>query len=408
MIRISTAQLYNQSISSINRNQTSSSDLMDKISSGKRVDTAGDDPVASIGIDNLSQQNTLIDQYLKNIDYASNHLAQAESQLGDADTVTMSIRDNILSAINGSYGPLERQNIASEMQHGLDQLVSLANYRDESGHYLFSGTLTEQQPFAFDNNGNIVYSGNTDTRQALVAAGVAIDTNLPGSSAFMNAPNAMGDFSVNYSAAQTGDYVAKSALITDAGMYNLAAAGDYTVNFIDDGAGGLNYEVLQAATPTPATIVASTPYDPASGISFDGITMQFDGEPQINDSLTITPQANTNIFDTIQQTINLLNSGEDLQTPAGQSQMAQLLNNFDSSVNQMRDARSVAGNALSSLDNITDNHENLKLANTSAQSTLEDLDFADAISEFEKQQVALNASSQLFGRLSSFSLFDYI
>lgn len=88
--------------------------------------------------------------------------------------------------------------------------------------------------------------------------------------------------------------------------------------------------------------------------------------------------------------------------------MAQLLNNFDSSVNQMRDARSVAGNALSSLDNITDNHENLKLANTSAQSTLEDLDFADAISEFEKQQVALNASSQLFGRLSSFSLFDYI
>lgn len=404
MIRISTAQLYNQSISSINRNQTSSSDLMDKISSGKRVDTAGDDPVASIGIDNLSQQNTLIDQYLKNIDYASNHLAQAESQLGDADTVTMSIRDSMLSAINGTLGDEERQSIASEMQHGLDQLVSLANYRDESGHYLFSGTLTEQQPFAFDNSGNIVYSGNTDTRQALVAAGVAIDTNLPGSSAFLNASNAMGDFSVNYSATQTGDYVAKSAEITDTATYNAAPAGDYTVDFLDDGAGGINYQVSQGGTP----LAAPAAFDAANPITFNGITMAFDGEPEIGDSLTIAPQANTNIFDTIQQSIDLLNSGTDLQTPTGQSQMAQLLNNFDSSVNQMRDARSVAGNTLNSLDNITDNHENLKLANTSAQSTLEDLDFADAISEFEKQQVALNASSQLFGRLSSFSLFDYI
>ncbi|QSX32733.1 flagellar hook-associated protein FlgL [Shewanella avicenniae] len=403
-MRISTAQLYNQSISSINKHQSSSNALMDQISSGKRVNTAGDDPVASIGIDNLSQQNTLIDQYLKNIDYATNHLALAESQLGDADTLTMSIRDNMLAALNGSYSESERQSLADEMQHGLDALLALANYRDGDGHYLFSGTLTEQQPFAFDNSGNIVYSGNDDTRQALVAAGVAIATNLPGDTAFMAAPNAMGDFSVNYSANQTGDFVVSAAEISDSAAYAAAPVGDYTISFTDDGAGGLNYQVSQGGAP----LAAPAAFDPTNSIIFNGISMSFDGEPANGDSLTITEQANTNIFDTIQQAINLFTSGNDLQTPAGQSELAQLLNNFDSSVEQMRDARSVAGNALNSLDRITDNHQNLKLANSSALSTLEDLDFAEAISEFEKQQVALNASSQLFGRLSSFNLFDYI
>ncbi|MCH1920595.1 flagellar hook-associated protein FlgL [Shewanella sp. A3A] len=401
-MRISTAQLFNQSIGSINRHQSNSSAVMEQISSGKRVNTAGDDPVASVGIDNLSQQNTLIDQYLKNIDFATNHLAIAESQLGAAENITMPIRDSMLAALNGTYTDYERQSIADEMQHGLDQLVALANYKDEYGSYLFAGTLTNAIPFSFASSGNIVYSGNDETRQALVASGVAIDTNVPGATAFMNTPNAMGDFSVNYSASQTGDYVVNSAEITDNAAY---VAGDYTLNFIDDGNGGLDYEVLDAGGTQVAT---GTGFDPENPISFNGITISIDGEPNAGDSLTITPQNTTNIFDTIQQAINLLSNGGELDTPAGEAQLAQLLNNFDSSVEKMRDARSVAGNALSNLDNITSTHQNLKLANSSAQSTLEDLDFADAISEFQKQQVALNASSQLFGRLSSFSLFDYI
>ncbi len=401
-MRISTAQLFNQSIGSINRHQSNSSAVMEQISSGKRVNTAGDDPVASVGIDNLSQQNTLIDQYLKNIDFATNHLAIAESQLGAAENITMPIRDSMLAALNGTYTDYERQSIADEMQHGLDQLVALANYKDEYGSYLFAGTLTNAIPFSFASSGNIVYSGNDETRQALVASGVAIDTNVPGATAFMNTPNAMGDFSVNYSASQTGDYVVNSAEITDNAAY---VAGDYTLNFIDDGNGGLDYEVLDAGGTQVAT---GTGFDPENSISFNGITISIDGEPNAGDSLTITPQNATNIFDTIQQAINLLSNGGELDTPAGEAQLAQLLNNFDSSVEKMRDARSVAGNALSNLDNITSTHQNLKLANSSAQSTLEDLDFADAISEFQKQQVALNASSQLFGRLSSFSLFDYI
>ena len=46
--------------------------------------------------------------------------------------------------------------------------------------------------------------------------------------------------------------------------------------------------------------------------------------------------------------------------------------------------------------------------NTSALSLLEDLDYASAITEFEKQQLALNAVSSVFSKVGSVSLFDYI
>ena len=61
-------------ISSFHNYQSVSNDMMkqqvriqqnqDQLASGKRVLTAGDDPVSSIYIQNFKQQNTQIDQYL--------------------------------------------------------------------------------------------------------------------------------------------------------------------------------------------------------------------------------------------------------------------------------------------------------------------------------------------------------
>ncbi|MGB6136016.1 MAG: flagellar biosynthesis protein FlgL, partial [Shewanella sp.] len=73
-MRISTGQMFQQSTNSILEKQSATNSIMGQISSGKRVETAGDDPVAAIAIDNLKQKNTLVEQYEKNIDYATNRL----------------------------------------------------------------------------------------------------------------------------------------------------------------------------------------------------------------------------------------------------------------------------------------------------------------------------------------------
>ncbi|BCV60561.1 flagellar hook-associated protein FlgL [Shewanella algae] len=401
-MRISTSQMYQQNLNSILQKQTDTNRILEQLSSGKKVNTAGDDPVAAIGIDNLYQQNALVQQYLKNVDYSKNHLSMAESKLGSAETLVTSIREQMLRAVNGTLAPSERQMIADELRGSLDELLSIANTQDESGNYLFSGFSTDNQPFAFDASGNMVYSGDSGVRDALVAQGVAMGTNIPGDSAFMKVPNGLGDYGVNYLASQTGDFRVLSAKIDNPAAH---VADTYTFNFTDNGAGGVDLEVLDSGGTAVANVAN---FDASNPVSFNGIEVKLDGTPAGGDSFTMEPDAEVPIFDTIQQAIDLLEDPNRVNTPEGKAELAQLLNNVDSGLNQLSVARGVAGNNLKSLESYSSNHTEEELVNKSALSLLEDLDYASAITEFQKQQLALNAVSNVFSRVGSVSLFDFI
>ncbi|GAB1153132.1 flagellar hook-associated protein FlgL [Shewanella algae] len=401
-MRISTSQMYQQNLNSILQKQTDTNRILEQLSSGKKVNTAGDDPVAAIGIDNLYQQNALVQQYLKNVDYSKNHLSMAESKLGSAETLVTSIREQMLRAVNGTLAPSERQMIADELRGSLDELLSIANTQDESGNYLFSGYSTDNQPFAFDASGNMVYSGDSGVRDALVAQGVAMGTNIPGDSAFMKVPNGLGDYGVNYLASQTGDFRVLSAKIDNPAAH---VVDTYTFNFTDNGAGGVDLEVLDSGGTAVANVAN---FDASNPVSFNGIEVKLDGTPAGGDSFTMEPDAEVPIFDTIQQAIDLLEDPNRVNTPEGKAELAQLLNNVDSGLNQLSVARGVAGNNLKSLESYSSNHTEEELVNKSALSLLEDLDYASAITEFQKQQLALNAVSNVFSRVGSVSLFDFI
>ncbi|BCV29016.1 flagellar hook-associated protein FlgL [Shewanella algae] len=401
-MRISTSQMYQQNLNSILQKQTDTNRILEQLSSGKKVNTAGDDPVAAIGIDNLYQQNALVQQYLKNVDYSKNHLSMAESKLGSAETLVTSIREQMLRAVNGTLAPSERQMIADELRGSLDELLSIANTQDESGNYLFSGFSTDNQPFAFDASGNMVYSGDSGVRDALVAQGVAMGTNIPGDSAFMKVPNGLGDYGVNYLASQTGDFRVLSAKIDNPAAH---VVDTYTFNFTDNGAGGVDLEVLDSGGTAVANVAN---FDASNPVSFNGIEVKLDGTPAGGDSFTMEPDAEVPIFDTIQQAIDLLEDPNRVNTPEGKAELAQLLNNVDGGLNQLSVARGVAGNNLKSLESYSSNHTEEELVNKSALSLLEDLDYASAITEFQKQQLALNAVSNVFSRVGSVSLFDFI
>lgn len=400
-MRISTGQMFQQSTNSILEKQSATNSIMGQISSGKRVETAGDDPVAAIAIDNLKQKNTLVEQYEKNIDYATNRLGLTESKIGSTETLIASMREQLLRGANGSLSSNERQMIADEMKQSLEELLSIANSQDESGNYLFAGTKTNNQPFAFDASGEIVYSGDSGIRKSVVASGIAMTTNIPGDTAFMNAANPLGDYGVNYLSSQQGEFNLTSAKITDETSHT---ADTYTFDFIDNGA-GIDLQVVDSAGTVATTV---TNFDATNSVSFNGIEVTLSGNPVAGDSFTIEPLETVSIFDAFNQAITFLESPDATTTDQGKSQLAQLLNDIDSGQNQVSTARSIAGNNLKGLESISSNHSEEKIINSSALSMLEDLDFAEAITEFEKQQLALNAISSVFSSVGSLSLFDYI
>lgn len=396
-MRISTAQMFNQSITSVLDRQSSTSKILEQLSSGKRVNTAGDDPVAAIGIDNLNQQNALVDQFMKNIDYANNRLSLTESKLGSAETLTASVREQVLRAANGGLEDSERQMIAVELRTTLEELVAIANTQDESGNYLFGGFETGKQPFSFDAAGNVVYNGDSGVRDAVVASGVTLGTNIPGDQAFMNAPSGLGDFSVNYLATQVGDFSVNSASITDPAAY---VEDSYTFTMV-----GGDLEVRDSSAALVTTV---SPFDPSTPVSVNGIEVSLSDMPENGDSFTINPQSEVSIFDTINQAISLIEDPNKINTPQGRSELAQVLNDIDSGVNQISIARGQSGTHLKSLESHSSAHVEEQLVNNSALSMLEDLDYASAITELEKQQLALNAVSSVFSKVGSTTLFDYI
>lgn len=400
-MRISTGQMFQQNTNSILKNQSETNKTLQHLSTGKRVNTAGDDPVASIAIDNLNQKNTQVSQYVKNIDYAKNHLSITESKLGSTDSLMTTMRAQFLQGINGSLSAADRQIIADEMKASMKELLSIANTKDESGNYMFAGFKTNSQPFAFDNTGTMVYSGDSGERTANVASGVQVGINAPGDSTFMKAPNAMGDYGVNYLAGQQGEFTVNSAKIINPGTH---VTDTYTFNFTPN-APGVDLQVLDSSAAVVATVVN---FDANNPVTFNGIEVKLAGVPVAGDSFTMQPVSEVSIFDTFNQAIALLEDPVSANSPQGSSKLAQLLNDIDSGQNQVSIARGKAGISLKSLESITTNHEEEKIVNSSALSLLEDLDYAAAITEYEKQKLALNAISSVFSQVGSTSLFDFI
>ncbi|ABZ76003.1 flagellar hook-associated protein 3 [Shewanella halifaxensis HAW-EB4] len=396
-MRISTAQMFHQNINSVTQKQSQTSQIIEQLSTGKRVNTAGDDPVAAAGINNLNQKNSVVDQFLKNIDYAKNRLSISESKLGSAATLASSVREQVLRAVNGSLTDSDRQTVADEMRGSLEELMAIANSKDESGNYLFGGFNTGSQPFEFDASGNAVYHGDSGVRESVVASGTTIGANIPGDLAFMNAANGLGDYSVNYLATQTGEFNVESAKVTDPATH---VPDTYTFNMVGND--------LEVRDSTNAVVTTVTAFDPNTPVSFNGIEVKLDGKPAPGDSFTMEHAPEVSLLDTINSAIALIEDPNKVNTPAGKSELAQMLNNIDSGMNQLDLARGVAGNSLKSLDSYAATHEEEQIVNNSALSMLEDLDYAEAITQLEQQQQALNAASSVFTKVGTVSLFDYI
>ncbi|WP_298770812.1 flagellar hook-associated protein FlgL [uncultured Shewanella sp.] len=400
-MRISTAQMFNQTSSSVLKHQSNANEILGQISSGKKVSTAGDAPVAAIAIDNIKQQSTQAEQYISNIDIATGRLSVTESTLGSIENLVQSMRDKMLQGVNGSLSDLDRQALTDELTSSLEQLVDLANTKDSAGNSIFSGFKTDVTPFAFDSNGDMHYSGDAGVRETLIASESTLATNIAGDSVFMKVPNAMGDYSADYSSAQQGTFSVTSAKISDSTTHT---SGQYQYDFIDNGLGGLDLDV----TDPSGSVTRLTNIDATQPMTLNGLTVQLEGAPLGGDSVMLNPESSSNLFDNLSDMITLLDTGEAVNSPQGQATFNQLLNNIDSGQAQLALGRSQAGNDLNALDNAKDVHINTQLVNTSALSLLEDLDIASAITEFEKQQLSLNAASQLFSRVNAVSLFDYL
>lgn len=146
-MRISTAQYFETTSAKYSDNYSSVVKAQNQASTGVRVETAADDPVAAARLLMLQQQKDMLGQFNGNITSLKNSLTNEESVLGSINDALQKASELALRA-GGSLSDADRKSIAGEIGAIEDQVLGLLNSKDASGNYLFSGSKTATPPYS--------------------------------------------------------------------------------------------------------------------------------------------------------------------------------------------------------------------------------------------------------------------
>lgn len=402
-MRISTNTIYGNGGARISDLQVSLNRTQQQIASGRKILTPSDDPVGSARALVVSQADAVNDQFAVNRKSATNTLSMAESTLSGVTTVLQNVKTRIVSAGNGILTDTERGFIANELQGDLQQLLGFANASDGTEGYLFSG-FSASAPYTQTQAG-ATYSGDQGQKLLQVDTSRQIPLSDVGPAIFGNIRTSASQFNTVANPSNTGQTVA-TAVVNAATSANLTG-NNYEVSFDNTAA---NFTVTNKTTG--AVVVASTAFSSPKTVTFDGIDVTLTntpGAPAPGDHFSIQP-GNQNIFETLTDLINILKtpattSAAKLDLTAG---LSQANNNLDKSLNNVLTTRAKFGTSLQEIDELDSVGQSIGLNYKQQLSSLQDLDYAKAITELNQQQVTLQAAQQSFVKTSSLSLFNYI
>jgi flagellar hook-associated protein 3 FlgL len=190
VMRISSIQQFNNGVSGLGRNYSNLIRTQEQISSGNRILTPADDPVASVRLLQLEQQQAMLGQYKENLTAAKNSLTQEETTITSVVNVLQRIRELAVQAGGGALSADDRRSIAKELGEREGELLNLMNSRNARGEYLFSGFLGKTEPFQRNPDGTYSYQGDEGQRSLQVAGSSNVAINDNGKRLFEDVTNA--------------------------------------------------------------------------------------------------------------------------------------------------------------------------------------------------------------------------
>lgn len=168
-MRVSTQQFYFQNSRQLSDKQSTLNDQMKYISSGKRVLTAKDDPVSFGTLSGYKDELTNIDKYQRNITQAENRNSLQETSFANAESLMQELKTLFINANNGTLSDSDLKSLAELATNSLNQMLDIANSKDETGGYIFAGYQIDQKPFAIHPGNNVTYLGDNGTRELQIA-----------------------------------------------------------------------------------------------------------------------------------------------------------------------------------------------------------------------------------------------
>lgn len=398
MTRISTGMLYTQSISTLQSKQASLARIQNELTTSKKVLSAKDDPVGAGAAVALDRSKAELKRFGENANAVGHRLGMQEAALTQAGGIMGRITELTVRANSASLSDGDRDAIATEVTSLRASLLDVANSPDGAGRYLFGGTQDGSPPFA-KVAGGVAYAGDQTRRQVEIAPQMFVADTMPGSEVFLRVRTGDGRIDVAAGAANTGTGQVGSFGLTDSGQWN---GSTYSISFGADGA----YDVSDAG----GNVLASGVHATGEAITVAGARVVIGGVPADGDTFSLGPSATRDVFATIDNLLGALKMAPttDAQRAAQQNALQGSMRDIATAQEHMIDVRANGGAQLAALDNAAALRDAHTLTLDTTLSGIRDLDYAEAISRFNLEKVALEAAQLSFVQMQRLSLFDLL
>ena len=400
MTRISSIEQFQQGIDNILRQQERLNESQLKLATGKSINKPSDDPSAATQLLKLSAITSNINQYERNIESARNQLELQESVMANITNVLQRVRELVVQANSAAQSDESRAVIADELRNRIDELLQYGNTKDPDGEYIFSGYNARTAAFVKTASG-FNFQGDQGERLLQISEDTQIAVRTNGAELFQSMNNGDGRFVLVSPDTNDGN-----ALINMTTSSN-ATSDDYTLTFTQ---ANPTDPVTYTITGATSGVVKSGTYESGSAISFNGVTLDVSGTPSNGDSYQINASSKQDIFSTVLAIAEVLEAGT--ETGAAYSKQAndlgQALNTIDQAFVHVQSKRTSIGNSLQGLDLRNDENADALLRTQKQISELEDLDYAQAVTQLNLQSVALQAAQQSYIKIQGLSLFNFL
>lgn len=427
MIRLSTTQMYNSTMSGMLQSNSRLNNVNNQMGTGKRVLTPADDPVAAAQTLNSKTRVAMVEQYNRNIGFGDKNLSLSESVLEQTETALIRLKEQAIQLGSGQWSDEQVKASGIEVKEMLNHLQGLLNTRNESGEYIFAGSQADQKAYV----GN-VFQGDAIEREAQVADDTFIKMLTSGARAFENLEISETKLKPAYGVSKSvpdpdissnfkPDPSVESNFIKDSTKLDVLIPDP--AKFTETATGSGIYVVNEAYTGTdPGTVVldpAKFKEEPAnSGILVvdEAYTGTNPGVMKSDPALGFTSDStkfgeegaySNNILGVVQYLVDATGNGNP-PSAVNKEAIRSSIQNIDVIFEQVSQSRSQIGARQNTLDAVKESNTDFKVFADKSISDLENLDYADAYIRLQTSMLSYQAGMQVSGKVSSLSLFNYI
>ncbi|WP_070886722.1 flagellar hook-associated protein FlgL [Pseudomonas argentinensis] len=412
-MRISTVQAFNNGVQGLQRNYANAIRTQEQISTGNRILTPADDPVASVRLLQLEQQQNVLSQHKENLTAADNSLVQEESVLNSINTVLLRVQELAVRSGSGSLSADDRKSNAAELRERENELLGLMNTKNARGEYLFSGFQGKAEPFVRNADGTYSYQGDEGQRKLEIASSLNVAISDNGKKVFQNVTNA-GRLDATPTLQAGSTLRASTPLVQDEVAFTgTPGFPDGGVDIVFGNPSATSYEVFAAGTTTPRLAAGSMDENEktADKLVFRGVMINFDGVPAAGDRITVTADPNKQTQGVLDSIANLRKALEETpSTPEGglmvRDAVAEAITNLSNASIVIDSTRGDIGARRNIIDTTLTSNEDSALGNKAVQAELRELDYPEALSRLSFQSLILDAAQQSYVKISGLNLFS--